>query len=61
MPVVVHIETQDDYEQALELMDQLADDYDANRLFTVLGWLICRSWVQRATSAKFSTVLKEKS
>ncbi|PPI83154.1 transcriptional regulator [Marinobacter maroccanus] len=32
VPFVAHIETQDDYERALELMDQLVDDYEANRL-----------------------------
>ena len=32
VPYVAHIENQNDYEQALELMDQLVDDYDTNRL-----------------------------
>ncbi|MEC7816020.1 MAG: transcriptional regulator [Pseudomonadota bacterium] len=32
VPFLAHIESQDDYEQALALMDQLVDDYDANRL-----------------------------
>jgi HTH-type transcriptional regulator/antitoxin HigA len=32
VPFVAHIETQEDYERALELMDQLVDDYEANRL-----------------------------
>lgn len=32
VPFVASIETQDDYERALELMDELVDDYDVNRL-----------------------------
>jgi len=32
VPFVAYIETQNDYERALELMDQLVDDYEANRL-----------------------------
>ncbi|MBS8240887.1 transcriptional regulator [Marinobacter lipolyticus] len=31
VPFLAHIETPDDYEQALELMGQLVDDYDANK------------------------------
>lgn len=32
VPFLAHIESQDDYEQALALMDQLVEDYDVNRL-----------------------------
>ena len=32
VPFVAHIENQDNYEPALELMDQLVDDYDVNSL-----------------------------
>lgn len=31
VPFLAHIETPDDYEQAMELMGQLVDDYDANK------------------------------
>lgn len=30
-PYIAHIDNQDDYEQALELMDKLVDDYDTNK------------------------------
>ena len=31
VPYIVHINNQDDYERALELMDELVDDYDTNK------------------------------
>ncbi|ELM3618281.1 hypothetical protein RYR54_004014 [Aeromonas sobria] len=31
VPYIAHIDNQDDYEQALELMDELVDDYDTNK------------------------------
>ena len=34
-PFVARIETQDDYERALELMDQLVEDYDDNEVLAV--------------------------
>ncbi|HDX8593288.1 TPA: hypothetical protein RQN76_004152 [Aeromonas dhakensis] len=30
VPYIAHINNQDDYERALELMDELVDDYDTN-------------------------------
>lgn len=52
VPYVAHIETQDDYEQALELMDQLVDDYDANRLLIEILAVSIERWEDRA--AEFS-------
>ncbi len=52
VPFVAHIETQDDYEQASELMDQLVDDYDTNKsLIDILAVSIGR-WKEQA--AEFS-------
>ena len=31
VPYIAHINNQDDYERALELMDELVDDYDTNK------------------------------
>lgn len=52
VPYVAHIETQDDYEQALELMDQLVDDYDANRLLIKILAVSIERWEDQA--AEFS-------
>jgi HTH-type transcriptional regulator/antitoxin HigA len=51
-PYVAHIECQDDYEQALELMDQLVDDYDANRLLIEILAVSIERWEDQA--AEFS-------
>ena len=49
VPFVARIETQDDYERALKLMDQLVDDYDANKpLIEILAVSIER-WEDQAT------------
>ena len=49
VPFVAHIETQNDYERALELMDQLVDDYEANKpLIEILAVSIER-WEDQAT------------
>jgi HTH-type transcriptional regulator/antitoxin HigA len=49
VPFVAHIETQNDYERALELMDQLVDDYEANKpLIEILAVSIER-WEGQAT------------
>lgn len=48
VPFLAHIETPDDYEQALELMGQLVDDYDANKpLIEILSVSIQR-WEDHA-------------
>ncbi|MEQ5814100.1 transcriptional regulator [Marinobacter sp. NFXS11] len=52
VPFVAHIETQDDYERALELMDQLVDDYDANRLLIEVLAVSIERWEDQA--AEFS-------
>ena len=31
VPYIAHINNQDEYERALELMDELVDDYDTNK------------------------------
>ncbi|KPQ00102.1 type II toxin-antitoxin system HigA family antitoxin [Marinobacter sp. HL-58] len=49
VPFVAHIENQDDYEQALELMDQLVDDYDANRLLIEILAVSIERWEDQAT------------
>ena len=49
VPFVAHIETQDDYERALELMDQLVDDYDANRLLIEVLSVSIERWEDQAT------------
>ncbi|AXS82907.1 MULTISPECIES: type II toxin-antitoxin system HigA family antitoxin [Marinobacter] len=52
VPYVAHIETQDDYERALELMDQLVDDYDANKLLIEILAVSIERWEDQA--AEFS-------
>ncbi len=52
VPFVAHIETQDDYERALELMDQLVDDYNANRLLIEVLAVSIERWEDQA--AEFS-------
>ena len=49
VPFVAHIETQNDYEHALELMDQLVDDYDANRLLIEILAVSIERWEDQAT------------
>ena len=49
VPFVAHIETQNDYKRALALMDQLVDDYEANKpLIEILAVSIER-WEDQAT------------
>ncbi len=48
VPFVAHIETQDDYKQALELMDQLVDDYDTNRLLIEVLSASIERWEDQA-------------
>ncbi|PHQ72496.1 transcriptional regulator [Marinobacter sp.] len=52
VPFVAHIETQNDYERALELMDQLVDDYNANRLLIEVLAVSIERWEDQA--AEFS-------
>lgn len=60
VPFVAHIETQDDYEQALELMDQLVDDYDTNKpLIEVLSASIERWEDQAAEFSDFNAAVAE--
>lgn len=37
LPYIAHINNQDDYERALDLMDELVDDYDTNK--QLIEWL----------------------
>lgn len=48
VPYVAHIETKEDYEQALELMDQLVNDYDANRLLIEVLAVSIERWEDQA-------------
>ena len=48
VPFVAHVETQDDYEQALELMDQLMEDYDTNRLLIEILSASIERWEDQA-------------
>jgi HTH-type transcriptional regulator/antitoxin HigA len=60
VPYLTEIDTQDDYEQALALMDELMDDYDANRrLIEILSHSIER-WEDKADEfAQFNAALAE--
>jgi len=49
IPFVAHIETQNDYERALELMDQLVDDYEANKKLIEILAVSIERWEDRAT------------
>lgn len=60
VPFVAHIETQDDYERALELMDQLVDDYEANRLLIeILSGSIERWEDQASEFSVFNAAIAE--
>ena len=60
VPFVAHIETQDDYERALELMDQLVDDYEANRLLIeILAGSIERWEDQASEFSDFNATIAE--
>ena len=60
VPFVAHIETQDDYEQALELMDLLVDDYDANRLLMEILAVSIERWEdQGAEFSDFNAAVAE--
>ena len=48
VPFVAHIETEEDYERALELMDQLVDDYDANKLLIEILAVSIERWEDQA-------------
>lgn len=48
VPFIAHIETQGDYQQALELMDQLVDDYDANKLLIEILAASIERWEDQA-------------
>lgn len=48
MPYIVHINNQDDFEHALELMDELIDDYDINRQLIELLATSIERWEDRA-------------
>lgn len=52
LPFLAHIETQDDYENALAMMDALIEDYDANKpLIEILASSIER-WEDQAVEFK---------
>ena len=48
VPFVAHIATEGDYERALDLMDQLVEDYDANRLLIEILAVSIERWEDRA-------------
>ena len=48
MPYIAHINNQDDYERALELMDELVDDYDANKQLVELLATSIEHWEDKA-------------
>ncbi|WP_372988111.1 type II toxin-antitoxin system HigA family antitoxin [Marinobacter sp.] len=60
VPFVAHIETQDDYERALDLMDQLVDDYDANKLLIEILAASIERWEDQAPEfSDFNAVVAE--
>ncbi|WP_339805382.1 transcriptional regulator [uncultured Marinobacter sp.] len=48
LPFLAHIETPDDYERALELMDQLVDDYEANKTLVEILAVSIERWEDHA-------------
>ena len=44
VPYIAHINNQDDYERALELMDELVDDYDTNKQLVELLTTSIERW-----------------
>lgn len=48
LPFLAHIETPDDYERALELMDQLVDDYEANKPLVEILAVSIERWEDHA-------------
>ena len=44
VPYITHINNQDDYERALELMDELVDDYDSNKQLVELITTSIERW-----------------
>lgn len=60
MPFLAHIDTQDDYEQAMALMDELVDDYDANKpLIEILAVSIERWEDQAEEFSEFNATVAE--
>ncbi|WP_413488134.1 helix-turn-helix domain-containing protein [Shewanella baltica] len=60
MPYLAHIETQDDYEQALALMDNLIDDYDPNKFLNEILSFSIERWEERAAEfAEFNLAIAE--
>ncbi|MDX5328593.1 MULTISPECIES: helix-turn-helix domain-containing protein [Marinobacter] len=48
VPFIAHIETEEDYDRALELMDELVDDYDANKLLIEVLAVSIERWEDQA-------------
>jgi HTH-type transcriptional regulator / antitoxin HigA len=48
VPFITHINSQDDYERALELMDELVDDYDINKPLIELLSISIERWEDNA-------------
>lgn len=48
VPYITQINNQDDYERALELMDELIDDYDANKQLVELLATSIEHWEDKA-------------
>lgn len=44
VPYIAHINNLDDYERALELMDELVDDYDTNKQLIELLAISIERW-----------------
>lgn len=60
VPYLAHIETQDDYEQALALMDDLVDDYDSNKFLIEMLSLSIERWEGQADEfAEFNAAIAE--
>jgi HTH-type transcriptional regulator/antitoxin HigA len=58
MPFLAHIDTQHDYEQAMALMDELVNDYSANRsLIDILAVSIERWEDQADEFSEFNTAV----
>ncbi|MBM0419170.1 helix-turn-helix domain-containing protein [Aeromonas veronii] len=58
VPYIAHINNQDDYERALELMDELIDDYDTNKQLVELLTTSIERWEDEANEfADFNKAL----
>lgn len=59
VPYLTHIDNQDDYEQALALMDEMIDDYDENKpLIDILSFSIERWEDQAEEFTEFNSAIE---